>query len=310
MDSFSPVDGIIVLALLWIARRMLATPALFSAVVLFIVFGLLMALAWVRLGAVDIALAEAAIGAGLTGVLLLDTAAHLEVRRRDVRRRAVAAALRVTVGLLAFALVAALIGGVLTLAPGRGDLAVLVAAGLSESGVRHDVTAVLLNFRAYDTLLEIAVLLVAALGVLVLRGARAVPTPESASVMLAALTTAVVPVMILVAGYLLWAGSHRPGGAFQAGAVLAAAAVLLRLTGRVSAVVEAATWLRLGLALGLGVFLAVGLGTLPRALLAYPPDWAGTLVLIIESALTLSIALTLFTVFAAAPPERTRAGGS
>lgn len=51
------------------------------AVVMFIVFGLLVALAWVRLGAPDLALAEAAIGAGLSGVLLLDAVGHLRRRR-------------------------------------------------------------------------------------------------------------------------------------------------------------------------------------------------------------------------------------
>ncbi|MFO8153729.1 Na(+)/H(+) antiporter subunit B [Thioalkalivibrio sp.] len=50
---------------------------MFRAVIMFIVFGLLMAVAWVRLQAPDIALAEAAIGAGLTGVLLLDTLGYL-----------------------------------------------------------------------------------------------------------------------------------------------------------------------------------------------------------------------------------------
>ncbi len=50
---------------------------LFRAVVLFIVFGLLVALAWIRLQAPDVALAEAAIGAGLTGALLLDAVGHL-----------------------------------------------------------------------------------------------------------------------------------------------------------------------------------------------------------------------------------------
>lgn len=61
----------------------LASRDLFRAVVMFIVFGLLMALVWVRLEAPDIALAEAAIGAGLTGVLLLDTLGYL--RRRFER---------------------------------------------------------------------------------------------------------------------------------------------------------------------------------------------------------------------------------
>lgn len=66
------LDILLALALLWSAWRTLATPDLTRAVVMFIVFGLLMALAWARLSAPDIALAEAAIGAGLTGALLLD----------------------------------------------------------------------------------------------------------------------------------------------------------------------------------------------------------------------------------------------
>jgi len=59
------LDLLLALALMWSAWRSLATHDLSRAVVLFIVFGLLMALAWARLDAPDIALAEAAIGAGL-----------------------------------------------------------------------------------------------------------------------------------------------------------------------------------------------------------------------------------------------------
>lgn len=70
------LDGLIIVALILLAVRVLYARDLFKSVFLFIVFGLLMALAWVRLKAPDIALAEAAIGAGLTGVLLLDAARH------------------------------------------------------------------------------------------------------------------------------------------------------------------------------------------------------------------------------------------
>ena len=66
-------DGLLVFSLLWLAWMALAATDLFKATVLFIAFGLLMALAWARLQAPDIALAEAAIGAGLTGALLLST---------------------------------------------------------------------------------------------------------------------------------------------------------------------------------------------------------------------------------------------
>ncbi len=72
------IDGLLALMLLWFAWRALSSPELFTAVVFFIAFGLVMALAWVRLDAPDIALAEAAIGAGLTGALLLAALARLE----------------------------------------------------------------------------------------------------------------------------------------------------------------------------------------------------------------------------------------
>ncbi len=74
-------DLVLAGALLWSAWRTLATPNLFQGVVLFIVFGLLMTLAWARLAAPDIALAEAAIGAGLTGALLLDALGALRARK-------------------------------------------------------------------------------------------------------------------------------------------------------------------------------------------------------------------------------------
>ncbi len=79
-------DLLIVAALLWSAVRAVTVQDLFRAVLLFIVFGLLMALAWARLGAPDVALAEAAIGAGLSGALLLDTVGHLRAYGRRVRR--------------------------------------------------------------------------------------------------------------------------------------------------------------------------------------------------------------------------------
>ncbi len=71
-------DVVLGVALLWLVWQALASPDLFRAIVLFIAFGLLMALVWVRLDAPDIALAEAAIGAGLTGALLLAALARLE----------------------------------------------------------------------------------------------------------------------------------------------------------------------------------------------------------------------------------------
>ena len=73
-------DILLVGTMLWLAVRVLAEVRLFKSIVLFIAFGLLVALAWVRLAAPYIALAEAAIGAGITGALLLDAAGHMRGR--------------------------------------------------------------------------------------------------------------------------------------------------------------------------------------------------------------------------------------
>lgn len=80
-SGFNTLDLVLVLTMLWLAWQVLRTPDLFKAVVLFITFSLVMSLAWVRLNAPDIALAEAAIGAGITGVLVLEALGHLRANR-------------------------------------------------------------------------------------------------------------------------------------------------------------------------------------------------------------------------------------
>jgi energy-converting hydrogenase B subunit D len=77
------LDAMLVLVLLWLAWASLSSRDLFRGIVLFIAFGLVLSMAWVRLGAPDVALAEAAIGAGLTGALLLATWGRLPGRRED-----------------------------------------------------------------------------------------------------------------------------------------------------------------------------------------------------------------------------------
>jgi multisubunit Na+/H+ antiporter MnhB subunit len=219
---------------------------------------------------------------------------------------------RALIGILAAGLGALLVWVMLGLPAPSGRVPALVAAHMNQSGVTHDVTAVLLNFRGYDTLLEIAVLLLAVLGVLAVRLAAADTggtLPPPAGALLRALTNLVVPLMVLVAGYLLWAGAHRPGGAFQAGAVLAAAGVLLRLSGRLPALLPPRFWLRAGLLLGFAVFLAVALGMTVAgdALLEYPVVQAGAWITLIEVTLTLSIGLILISLFVGAPaPGLTR----
>lgn len=65
----------------------LTTANLFKAIVLFVCLGLFVTLAWARLHALDVAIAEAAIGAGLTGALLLTTWRRLRHNEKHNVRR-------------------------------------------------------------------------------------------------------------------------------------------------------------------------------------------------------------------------------
>ena len=70
-------DALMLALLLFTAWRAMTSPTLFGCAVAFISFGLLMAIAWLRLDAPDVALAEAAVGAGVTGSLLLASLGRL-----------------------------------------------------------------------------------------------------------------------------------------------------------------------------------------------------------------------------------------
>ena len=304
-------DTLVGLGLLWLAWRALASPDLFRAIVLFVAFGLLMALAWVRLDAPDVALAEAAIGAGLTGALLLAALARLrsaEINEENAGLPRKAGRMLRSPGWLPVVVLLSVAVGlgsvVLSLPPDAVGLSAQVAANLETSGVSNPVTAVLLNFRGYDTLLEMVVLLLALLGVWSLGGA----TPrleDPPGLVLDTLSRLLVPVLILVAGYLLWVGGHAPGGAFQAGSVLGAAGVLLLLTGWRLHAGLAVLPLRLALVAGPGTFLAMAVLTLliEGQLLEYPPAQAGILILVLETMATLSIGVTLAALFLGSRPQ-------
>lgn len=304
-------DALLGFGLLWLAWRALACADLFEAIVSFVAFSLLMAMAWVRLDASDVALAEAAIGAGLTGALLLAALARLRSSEtnEDVAGQLGTGAVEVgrtrwlpVVVLLSVA--AALGHAVWSLPPYAAGLSPEVAAHLETSGVSNPVTAVLLNFRGYDTLLEMVVLLVALLGVWALGGTALRPEAAPGPV-LDTLVRLLVPVLILVAAYLLWVGAHAPGGAFQAGSVLGAAGVLLLLAGwRVHTDLMGLP-LRFILVVGPGAFVIVAVFTLliEGQLLEYPPEHSGTLILILETSATLSIGVTLAGLFLGSRPQ-------
>lgn len=271
------------------------------AVILFVVMGLVLTLLWARLFAPDVALAEAAIGAGVSGALLMSTLRG-QPKSPDALLFSPWVQYLIACGITLFAVVLA--WGLLTLlaAGNSWRLGEPVYAQLALSGVSNPVTAVLLNFRAYDTLLELAVLLVAVLGIRALGRAQPAYVAETA---LRDLVVWLVPVLIVMAGYVLWAGAHAPGGAFQAGALLGGAGILLVLAGKRGGGLPSRAWALHGsLVLGTAVFMLVGVGLAlwGEGFLYYRVAQAGVWILVIEVAATLSIGATLVLAFIGGTP--------
>ena len=303
------IDLLIAGGLIGLAIQTMMGASVFRAILMFIVFGLIMALAWGRLHAPDLALAEAAIGAGITGALLLVTWRRLQLRGAT-GPRAVTTGARwpaLCTAVAAGGLVAAIGWAAFSLTPGFQPPGLQASEMLPALGVTNPVTGVLLGFRAYDTLLEMAVLLAAWLGSRAVAAEfdpRTLPGPAHAEVpLVGALLSLVVPISVLVAIYLLQAGGTAPGGAFQAGAVLAAGGVLLCLSGRLVGGETTHPVESLILIAGVAVFSGMGLAmfAIGAPMLKVPGIWA---IYLVETALMLSIALTLTLLFASAPGLR------
>jgi multisubunit Na+/H+ antiporter MnhB subunit len=306
-------DAILVATVLGVAVWTIAARETFAAVVGFVAYGLLLALVWVRLAAPDVALTEAVIGGGVTGVLLLGAAARL----RGVATAAdewPAATLRLAAAALSATVAAALAAVVLLLPDPAPTLAPQALASLPATGLGNPVNGVLMAYRALDTLLEKVVLVLALIGVWSLAADHAwggIPgqgQPGRRDDALVFLARLLPPVGIVVGVYLLWAGADDPGGAFQGGALLAAMWLLAMMADLAAPPAVSGRWLRLAVVGGPALFLAIGLAgfALAGAFLAYPEAWAKPLIIVIEIALVLSIAATLGLLVAGAPERAPR----
>ena len=145
---------------------------LFAVVMLAGMFSLLAAVLYVVLDAVDVAFTEAAVGAGITTVLMLGTLALTTSDEKAAPRKTLAPFL------LVVATGAVLIYGTLDM-PRYGDPNAPIHLHVApyylertgpDTGLPNVVTAVLASYRGYDTLGEVTVIFTAAVGVLILIG--------------------------------------------------------------------------------------------------------------------------------------------
>jgi len=295
--------------ILCVAGWLIAVRDAFSAVIGFVVYGLLLSLLWVRLWAIDVALTEAAIGSGVTGALLLRAISRIAIVKSEPPANG---AYRLTVAVFCAFISVAVAGVILTLPEPAPTLAPDASAHLSTVGVANPVTAVLLAYRAFDTFLEKVVLVLALVGVWSLAGDRAwggrsvVWRYSDTDGVLKFLAQVLSPVGVLVAIYMLWIGADHPGGAFQASAMLAAMWMLAMAGGFMRLPQTDNDRLRVILVSGAAAFLLLGLAGFGMAgsFLAYPPAYAKALIVAVEIPMTIAVAATLVMLVAGPSQER------
>ena len=147
---------------------------LFAAVMLVGIYSLLTAAVFVILDAVDVAFTEAAVGAGISTILML---AALALTGREQSAPTGSSPAGVAIVLVTGA---ALVWGTLDMpyfgdpnAPVHVHVAPRYLEGtLTEIGIPNAVTSVLASYRGYDTLGEVFVIFTAGVGALVLLGSR------------------------------------------------------------------------------------------------------------------------------------------
>ena len=162
-----PLDIALLLVLIATAVLSLIVRDLLAAVALLSVYSLFAALLFTGLQAVDVALVEAALGAGLTGILLIAaillTTRRAEQRPHPTARRIIPLAVAGFVAVMLYAS---------TGLPDRGDAQspaqqgvsrAYIEGSLSETRTPNVVTAILADYRSMDTLGETLVILTAAL---------------------------------------------------------------------------------------------------------------------------------------------------
>jgi len=226
------------------AVAIVRTDNLFVAVMLTGIFSLLMAANFFILDAADVALTEAAIGAGITTVLFLGALALTAEYEKSIStgRWLSLGVVAVTTLILIYATFDK---------PRLGDpqapVHLHVAPWYLEQtpqliDIPNVVTAVLGSFRGYDTLGELNVILTACIGVLfILGGRRGQYSPSDGTKSLSTIHSLrhhlipkivghfLIPFIILFGFYIQFHGEYGPGGGFQAGAIVAAGIILYAL---------------------------------------------------------------------------------
>jgi multicomponent K+:H+ antiporter subunit A len=271
-NPLTPIDGVSAVATLLLITAAIATAVLhrqrIAALITISAVGLLVSLAFVRLAAPDLALTQLLVEI-VTIVLVLLALDYLprsspreSTTTRRLRDGVIAGVAGVGVSALAWAVMTR---------PQDTISRYFVEQSKPMGGGTNIVNVILVDFRGFDTMGEIAVLGIAALGIVMmlagtdLTRARATgPVARDRSpVILAMITRALLPLALLFSAFLFLRGHNLPGGGFAAG-LMAAVAILLQYLASGTDWVEQRLRLRYQPLIGLGLLIAFacGLGAL------------------------------------------------
>lgn len=232
------IDIVLLTMLVFTTIAIVRLRSLFAIVMLSGIYSLISALLFVILDAVDVAFTEAAVGAGISTVLMLATIGITGYEQK--KRRTINAIIPMIVVTITGA---ALVYGTLDM-PAFSDATAPIHQHVApryieespkEIGIPNMVTSVLASYRGYDTMGEVIVVFAALIGVLSLIGIhepRISPSysEEPARPILQVMTKFMVPFILLFALYVQFHGDFGPGGGFQAGVIFSVAIILYTLT--------------------------------------------------------------------------------
>ena len=155
-----------------------------------------------------------------------------------------------------------------------------IEQAFSETSVPNMVTAVLADYRGYDTMFEAVVIFVAGMAILALlrKTPESILTPPSADagaqpesmepakeapdLIINTTCRLLIPVIQLFAFYVVAHGHHSPGGGFQGGVIFGASFILLAVTFDVPAALRRRSELRTLIVANAGLFIYAGIGLL------------------------------------------------
>ena len=232
---------------------------LLVSVVIFMSYSMIMSIIWVLLESPDLAITEAAVGAGVTSVLFFMTLKKIKAMgkehadEQDSTTKEINARPGVERFERYYRIAAVVLGGAIILAllvnvshlpafgavdnPGNNEVSQrYVEKAIEETGAVNAVTGMILDYRAFDTFGESCVLFIAAACVLILlRDDKSDTTakalineryePVSDSILQAS-TRILFPALMIFGIYILVNGHLSPGGGFSGGAIMGAGLIL------------------------------------------------------------------------------------